>query len=205
MEHAARGRPGAASASGGVAALRQPAQRLAGKPRRGIGIRQRWAASEPRPPNRTFTSANLGTRVGAERAGDGKLSIEVFTIACGTPFAVRLPERAARAVLLPPLLQQGAVASERPAADGGVHPALAVPSLIQVVSTGGTGAFVIGRVDGASNLAADADRVHSCDLYRRRAPGWRDARRRAGLGDDGCGRLLQRRRYRRDARRLRDR
>ena len=31
-------------------------------------------------------------------------------------------------------------------------PPLETPSLIRVVSTGGTGAFVIGRVDGASNL-----------------------------------------------------
>ena len=35
-----------------------------------------------------FGSANLRTRVCGERAGDGKLSLEVFTIPCGTPVTV---------------------------------------------------------------------------------------------------------------------
>ena len=102
--------------------------------------------------NRTFTSANLGTRVGAERAGDGKLSIEVFTIACGTPFAVPCQNGQLEQsyFLRYYSKEQSLLNAPRLVVD---YTALAVPSLIQVVSTGGTGAFVIGRVDGASNLA----------------------------------------------------
>ena len=102
--------------------------------------------------NRTFTSANLGTRVGAERAGDGKLSIEVFTIACGTPFAVPCQNGQLEQsyFLRYYSKEQSLLNAPRLVVE---YTALAVPSLIQVVSTGGTGAFVIGRVDGASNLA----------------------------------------------------
>ena len=204
VEHTAGGRPGAAGASGGVAALRQPAQHLAGKPRRSIGIRQcgllrnhihqsHLHLGEPRDARR----CRAGRRRQALRGG---LHDRLRDAVRG-----RLSERAARAVLLPPLLQQGAIASECPAADRGVHRGArrAEPDP--------------GRLHRRDRCVrdrarrrrleppADADRVHRRDLHRRRAPGWRDAHRRAGLGDDGCGRLLQRRRYRRDARRLRDR
>ena len=39
------------------------------------------------PTSRVFTSTNLSTRISAERAGDAKLSIEVFGRPCGTAFS----------------------------------------------------------------------------------------------------------------------
>ncbi len=102
--------------------------------------------------NRTFTSANLGTRVGAERAGDGKLSVEVFTIACGTPFAVVCQNGQLEQSYFLRYYSKEQSLLNAPRLIVEYTAALAVPSLIQVVSTGGTGAFVIGRVDGASNL-----------------------------------------------------
>ena len=90
----------------------------------------------------------------AERAGDGKLSLEIFTIACGTPFSVVCQNgKLEQSYFLRYYSREDSVLNAprlrrrlRPAAP------LATPSLIRVVSTGGTGAFVIGRVDGASNL-----------------------------------------------------
>ena len=115
-----------------------------------------WAAPRTTPPtNRDFASANLATRVGAERAGDGKLSVEVFTIPCGTPFTVVCQNGGVRAVVLPPLLQQGKLARDRAAAARHLRDAtpLATPSLFRAVSTGGTGAFLLGRVDGAPSMS----------------------------------------------------
>ena len=100
-----------------------------------------------------FGSSNLGARIGAERAGDGKLSLEIFSIPCGTPFTVvcrngqleqayflRYSSREHSILKAPRLVVDYELVS------------LSTPSLIRVASTGGTGAFVVGRVDGASNL-----------------------------------------------------
>jgi hypothetical protein len=101
--------------------------------------------------SRAFTSPNLATRVGAERAGDGKLSVEVFTIACGTPFAVvcQNGQLEQSYFLRYYSKEQSLLTAPRLSVD---YTTLATPSLIRVVSTGGTGAFVIGRVDGAASL-----------------------------------------------------
>ena len=110
------------------------------------------AVSTP-PKTRAFGSSNLAARVGAERAGDGKLSVEIFSIPCGTPFTVvcqngqleqayflRYSSREHSVLKAPRLVVDYELIS------------LSTPSLIRVASTGGTGAFVVGRVDGASNL-----------------------------------------------------
>ena len=101
--------------------------------------------------NRGFTSPNLGTRVGAERAGDNKLSVEIFTIACGTPFAVACQNGQLEQsyFLRYYSKEQSILTAPRLVVD---YTTLATPSLIQVVATGGTGALVLGRVDGASSL-----------------------------------------------------
>ena len=104
---------------------------------------------------RNFGSANLRTRVAAERAGDGKLSLEVFTIPCGTPFTVVCQNgKLKQSYFLRYYSREGSVLNApRLVVDYELPPPLETPSLIRVVSTGGNGAFVIGRVDGASNLA----------------------------------------------------
>ena len=104
---------------------------------------------------RNFGSANLRTRIAAERAGDGKLSLEVFTIPCGTPFTVVCQNgKLKQSYFLRYFSREGSVLNApRLVVDYEVPPPLETPSLIRVVSTGGNGAFVIGRVDGASNLA----------------------------------------------------
>ena len=104
--------------------------------------------------SRNFGSANLRTRVAAERAGDGKLSLEVFTIPCGTPFSVVCQNgKLKQSYFLRYYSREGSVLNApRLVVDYELPPPLETPSLIRVVSTGGTGAFVIGRVDGASNL-----------------------------------------------------
>jgi hypothetical protein len=100
---------------------------------------------------RTFTSSNLGTRVSAERAGDNKLSIEVFGLACGTPFSTVCQNgQLEQAYFLRYYSKEQSILNA-PRLNV-TYTLLSVPSLIRVVSTGGTGAFVIGRVDGASNL-----------------------------------------------------
>ncbi len=104
--------------------------------------------------SRNFGSANLRTRVAAERSGDGKLSLEVFTIPCGTPFSVVCQNgKLKQSYFLRYYSREGSVLNApRLVVDYELPPPLETPSLIRVVSTGGTGAFVIGRVDGASNL-----------------------------------------------------
>ena len=104
---------------------------------------------------RNFGSANLRTRIASERVGDGKLSLEVFTIPCGTPFTVVCQNgKLKQSYFLRYFSREGSVLNApRLVVDYEVPPPLETPSLIRVVSTGGNGAFVIGRVDGASNLA----------------------------------------------------
>ena len=129
---------------------------------------------------RNFGSANLRTRVGAERAGDGKLSVEVFTIPCGTPFAVVCQNgQLEQSYFLRYYSKEHSVLNApRLVVDYELPPPLDTPSLIRVVSTGGTGAFVIGRVDGASNLPLTLAASTAATCTRRRAPGRRYARRR---------------------------
>ena len=90
---------------------------------------------------RDFGSANLRTRVAAERAGDGKLSLEVFTIPCGTPFSVVCQNgKLKQSYFLRYYSREGSVLNApRLVVDYELPPPLETPSLIRVVSTGGTG------------------------------------------------------------------
>lgn len=104
------------------------------------------------PTNRDFSTTNLATRVGAERAGDGKLSVEIFTIACGTPFAVVCQNgQLEQSYFLRYSSKEGSIVNA-PRLIVDYETPLLTPSLFRVVSTGGNGAFLLGRVDGASSL-----------------------------------------------------
>jgi hypothetical protein len=103
---------------------------------------------------RNFNSAgssNLAARIATERAGDGKLSLEIHSIACGTPFTI---------VCQNGLLEQAYFlrygSKEGNPADA---PRLVVdyttaskPTLVRAVPNGG-GTTVIGRVDGGGTTA----------------------------------------------------
>ena len=104
------------------------------------------------PRNRDFGSPNLATRVGAERAGDRKLSVEVFTIPCGTPFTVVCQNgQLEQAYFLRYYSKEHSILKAPRLTVDYTTLTLATPSLFRVVSTG-TGAVVLGRVDGASSI-----------------------------------------------------
>ena len=132
------------------------------------------------PTNRDFGAPNLATRIGAERAGDGKLSLEVFTIACGTPFSVVCQNgQLEQSYFLRYYSKEDSVVNAPQLIVDYTPTALATPSLIRVVATGGTGAFVIGRVDGAANapLTLAASTAPTCTAGG--SPGRRNTCRRA--------------------------
>ncbi len=105
------------------------------------------------PKSRDFGSPNLAARVGAERAGDGRLSVEVFTIPCGTPFTVVCQNgKLEQSYFLRYYSKEHSIVKAPRLIVDYTTLTLATPSLFRVVSTGGTGAVVLGRVDGASNL-----------------------------------------------------
>ena len=77
----------------------------------------------------------------------------MFTIACGTPFSVVCQNgQLEQSYFLRYFSKEDSVVNAPQLIVDYTPAALATPSLIQVVATGGTGAFVIGRVDGAANL-----------------------------------------------------
>ncbi len=133
---------------------------------------------------------------GRRAAGDDKLSVEVFTIACGTPFAVVCangqPEQSY--FLRYYSKEQSILTAPRLSVDYTL--ARSTPTLIRAVSTGGTGALLIGRVDGASNLPLTLAASTAATCTAGALPGGGVPARRARLGDDRRGRLLQRRRSR---------
>ena len=96
---------------------------------------RRHHVDEPRASARR-TSA---TRVGAERAGDGKLSVEVFTIPCGTPFAVVCQNgQLEQSYFLRYYSKEHSLLNAPRLVVDYELTALATPSLIRVVPTGGT-------------------------------------------------------------------
>ena len=128
------------------------ARHVAGQPRRGHRIRERRAAPGHAADSRDFGSAeSRHTHRRRSAPATASVSLEVLDDRLRHAVRGRLPERPARAVVLPPLLR-GRLGRNAPQLIVDYTPAaLATPSLIQVVATGGTGAFVIGRVDGAAN------------------------------------------------------
>ena len=144
------------------------------------------------PKSRTFGSPNLAARVGAERAGDGKLSVEVFTIPCGTPFTVVCQNgRLEQSYFLRYYSKEHSIVNAPRLIVDYTTLTLATPSLFRVVATGGTGAVVLGRVDGASNLALTlaASTATTCTAG---ALAGGDAGGRARVRDHRSRRLLQR-------------
>ena len=90
--------------------------------------------------------------MGAERAGDGKLSVEVFTIPCGTPFTVVCQNgQLEQSYFLRYYSKEHSILKAPRLTVDYTTLTLATPSLFRVVSTG-TGAVVLGRVDGASSI-----------------------------------------------------
>ena len=178
----------------------QPARHVAGEPRNGNRIRQqrllrrdahqpRLHLYEPEHPHRRRTGR------------DAKLSIEVFGRPCGTPFSVVCQNgQLEQAYFLRYYSkEQSLLNAPRLVVN---YTTLATPSLIRVVSTGGNGAFVIGRVDGASNLpiTVAASTASTCTAGALPGAGWPLD---LGVSDDRCNRLFQCSRVGRDSRRLR--
>ena len=105
--------------------------------------------------NRSFGSANLTDRIGTERVADGKLSLEIVTFPCGTPFSVVcMPSGGSELsyFLRYYSKEHSLLNAPRLVVDYMLPVALATPSLIRAVPTGGTDAAVVGRVDGASSV-----------------------------------------------------
>ena len=162
---------------------------------RRVRARSARAGTHVRVPG-TSRSASLAPALRPTEAGDGKppsrssRSVRTpFTVVCqdGTLtqsyLACATSAARARSRTLP-----------GSCVDYGLPPPLETPSLISVVATGGTSAFVIGRVDGAANqtITLQASTAPTCvagDARRRRQPP-----RAAGHGDDGRRRLFRRRR-----------
>ena len=170
-----------------------------------IGIRQCGLLRNRRPP--TASSPRRTWDPHRRRTGRRRQALDrgLRTIPCGTPFSVACQNGQLEQSYFLRYYSKEQSLLNAPRLIVDYTATLAMPSLIQ------------RRLDRRDRCVRDrarrrrlepadhAGRVHGRDLHRRRAPGWRDARRRAGLGDDRCSRLLQRRRLGRDARRLRDR
>ena len=107
----------------GLAALRRERRHLAvpGRPHERLRRRAGCAGTTPTP--RPFSSANLTARLNSElRTDPGKrVSLEVTTFACGTPFAVGCQNGQLRAVVLPALRLARVRRRHAAAAHGRVH------------------------------------------------------------------------------------
>ena len=196
----------AAAAAGGVAPLRQPAQHVAGQPGRGVSLRERRlhrrdAAEDSRlrlaEPQRTDRRRASRRRQALPRDLLDPLRDALHR---------RLPERPARAGVLPPLLQQGALDPEGPAAGRRLRGGLALDAEPDPRRLDRRH-WRIRRRPCRRRLesAADTGGLDRSDLRRRRASRRRHSRGPARIGDDGRRRLLRRQRLRRAAGRLRHR
>ena len=112
-----------------------PLEHVAGEPRRGDAFANNGCFGST-PTSRVFTSTNLSTRIGAERAGDAKLSIEVFGRPCGTAFSVVCQNgQLEQAYFLRYYSKEQSILNAPRLVVN--YTTLATPSLIRVVSTGG--------------------------------------------------------------------
>ena len=101
----------------------------------------------------TGGSVNLASRISAERAGDTKLSLQIHSRPCGTPFSVVCQNgQLEQAYFLRYASKEGGVATA-PRLNVTYTPGVAsAPTLVRAVPTGGN-TTVVGRVDGgAANL-----------------------------------------------------